>query len=97
MVAEACRIGLVNGSLSEYGGVNGSSLINGLLYYLITPILNMDILTKDQMQEMTDVLSQDEGKVVFRGIRIIYSIVRDSNVDYIFCIILIFLEENKEP
>ena len=60
MVAEACRIGLVESSLSDYGGVNGSSLINGLLYYLITPILNMDILTKEQMQEMSDVLSQNE-------------------------------------
>ena len=36
------KLGLVNNSLDDYGGSNGSSLINGLLYYYVGPILNMD-------------------------------------------------------
>jgi hypothetical protein len=42
VVTEACKLGLVNNTLDDYGGSNGSSLINGLLYYYISPILNMD-------------------------------------------------------
>ena len=58
MVNEACKLGLVNNSLDDYGGNNGSSLINGLLYYYISPILNMD---KDEkvIKEMVDTLSEN--------------------------------------
>ena len=58
MVTEACKLGLVNNSLDDYGGINGSSLINGLLYYYISPILNMD---KDEkvIKEIADTLSEN--------------------------------------
>ena len=58
MVTEACKLGLVNSSLADYGGINGSSLINGLLYYYISPILNMD-KNDEVIQQMTEILSQN--------------------------------------
>ena len=58
VVTEACKLGLVNNTLDDYGESNGSSLINGLLYYYISPILNMD---KDEkvIKEMVDTLSEN--------------------------------------
>ena len=58
MVTEACKLGLVNSSLADYGGINGSSLINGLLYYYISPILNMD-KNDEVIQQMNEILSQN--------------------------------------
>ena len=56
-MSEACRLGLVNETLSNLGAIDGSSFINGLLYYYLGPILNMKILSSEETEYMAELLS----------------------------------------
>ena len=59
VITEACKLGVVNDSLSSSGPINGSSVINTMLYYFLGPILNMDVLTSEQNQEIAQLLKNE--------------------------------------
>ena len=52
-MTEACKLGLVNVSFSDKDAKNGSTFISPLLYYYVSPILNMDVLTNEEEMNMT--------------------------------------------
>ena len=53
VVTEACKMGFLNASFTDNDAKNGSIFISPLLYYYVSPILNMDVLTNEEEMNMT--------------------------------------------